>query len=120
MKKAYFKNIVGIGDLYHVKSYYKYDCYDCVFTCEDAQNQLYFCILTSVGPKVEEYSVFRTTPQLLNEYANRRVSLLYMAKMGNGWVYDITEDESGVDHSIQTTIEGSMLANCFVAMCLLP
>jgi len=120
MKKAYFKNIVGIGDLYHVKSYYKYDCFDCIFTCEDAQNQLYLCILTSVGTKVENYSVFRTTPQLLNEYAMRRVSPLYMAKMGDGWVYDITDDANGVNHSIQTTVDCSMLSNSLVSNCLLP
>lgn len=120
MKEAYFKNIVGIGDLCYVRSYYKCGCYDYVFTCKDAQNQLYMCLLVGIDDGVEEWSIFRTTQQLLSEYVLRRVSPWYMANMGDGWVYDITEDANGVDHSVQVTVQSSMLSNSHVAGHLRP
>lgn len=120
MKEAYFKDVVGIGDLYYLRSYYKIGCDDCVFTCKDAQNHLYMCLLVGLGNGVADWSIFRTTNQLLDEYILRRVSPWYMANMGDGWVYDITEDANGVYHSVQATVQSSMLSTSRVAGLLRP
>lgn len=119
MSEAYFKNVKGIGNLYLLESYFKYACTDAVFSCKDAKDGLYFCVLVGLGSDIEEWCVFRTNLSLLGEFIHGRVTPWYMAMCGDGIVYEITETTNRID-SVEVGVGNSRLSVSSIANRLLP
>ena len=119
MSKAYFKNLRGIGSLYLLESYFKYECDDIVFSCRDTKNLLYFGVLVSLSNDSAEWCIFRTTQQLLDTFRHRRITPLCMANCVDSRVYEVTQDAHGIS-TAEVSIWNSKLQSSGIARSFLP